>query len=53
MEPDCRIVHVDGGVVRVNEVQLADSGLVNVINGLESVMLIYVGVVTLMRFLIR
>ncbi len=53
MEPDYRTVHVDGGGVRVNGVQLVDCGLVNVINGLESVMLIYVGVVTLLRFLIQ
>ena len=49
---DCRIVHDDGGDVRVNGVPLVDRGLVNVINGLENVMLIYVGVVTLLRFLI-
>lgn len=48
----CRIVHDDGGDVRVNGVELVDRGLVNVINGLGNVMLIYVGVVTLLRFLI-
>lgn len=49
---DCRIVHDDGGGVRVNGVPHVHRGLVNVINGPENVMLIYVGVVMLLRFLI-
>ena len=52
MGSDCRIVHDDGGDVLVNEVQLVGRGLVNVINGRENVMLIYVGVVMLPTFLI-
>ena len=51
-ESHCRIVHDDGGDVLVNGAELVDHGLVNVINGLENVTLIYAGVVTLLRFLI-
>jgi hypothetical protein len=49
----CRIVHDDGGDVHVNAVEPVEHGVVNVINGLGNVTLIYVGVVMLMIFLIR
>jgi hypothetical protein len=49
---DFRIVLDDGEDVLVNVVEHVELGLVNVINGLENVMLIYVGVVMLLRYLI-
>lgn len=49
---DFRIVLDDGEDVLVNVVEHVQLGLVNVINGLENVMLIYVGVVMLLRYLI-
>ena len=48
-----RIVRDDGGDVHVNVVKRVGYGLVNVLNGRENVMLIYVGVAELMKFLIQ
>ena len=48
-----RTVREDGEGVRVNAVQLVGRGLVSVINGHESAMWIYVGVVMQQRFWIQ
>jgi len=47
---DCRIAHDDGGDVHVNVAVHVGRGRVNVISGLESVTLIFVGLVMLLMF---
>lgn len=47
-----RIVLEDGGDVRVNAEEHVERTLVNVISGIENVMLIFVGLVMLPKFLI-